>query len=235
MQLLEAKKTPLTEYEAAYALREAWKKLYSSYPANNQLALLWAQSCLECGRWKSMHLYNFGNLKPGKNYPDYYQMFRCSEILNGKEVFFDPPHEQTWFRAYKTMVDGAIDYIEFVSKRPRYLKAWEALKTGDPAKFSHELKVAGYYTASEKKYTDALVKLTSEFLKKADKYIIYKIEEPIELEKVLNVEERKALQSIDTSVDLFSLEYERNFSNDHDNPTIVKRSLLDSVKKFFKF
>lgn len=157
----------ISEGEATYALREAWFRVYGQYPTTNSLALLWAQWALETGRGKAIHNYNFGNLKRGKDDPTDWTMFRCSEILNGREVFFDPPHPQTHFRAYPTAIDGALDYIKFLSKKTRYAKAWEAVKKGDPAEFSHELKVAGYYTANEARYTAIVVKLTEEFKSKA--------------------------------------------------------------------
>ena len=53
----------LDEGEAAYALREAWNRVYNAYPSDNQLAVLWAKSCLETGHWKAIHCYNFGNIK----------------------------------------------------------------------------------------------------------------------------------------------------------------------------
>lgn len=174
-QLVEAKVRQITEEEAAYALREAWKKLYNVYPSIESLALLWSQWALETGRGKSIWCYNFGNIK--KNYkPDDghdWCMFRCSEIINGKNKWFDPPSPQTHFRAYPTMVDGAFDYINFLAKKTRYAKAWEQVKKGNPAAFSHELKVAGYYTANEELYTKGVVKLTEEFKKKADKLLAW--------------------------------------------------------------
>lgn len=169
--LVTDKVTPISEGEATHSLREAWKLLYGNYPSTDSLALLWSQWALETGRGKFIHCYNFGNIKRSKDDPTDWTMFRCSEILNGKEVFFDPPHPQTHFRAYPTAVDGALDYIKFLSQRKRYLKAWEQIKLGDAAAFSHELKVAGYYTASEARYTAMVVKLTLEFKNKVAKLL----------------------------------------------------------------
>lgn len=155
----------ISEGEAAYALREAWKKLYNDYPSVECLALLWAQWALETGRGKAIHCYNFGNIK--RSGDEDYCMYRCNEVIGGKLQWFDPPHRQTHFRAYATAVDGAYDYISFLSKKTRYLKAWEQVKNGDSAAFSHELKVAGYYTADEAMYTKGVVSLTNEFKRKA--------------------------------------------------------------------
>lgn len=163
--LYEDKITKISEGEAAYALRENWKKIYGEYPSLDALALLWAQWALETGRGKAIHCYNFGNIK--RSGTEDYCMFRCNEMIKGKLVWFDPPHKQTWFRAYSSSLDGAFDYLTFLSKRTRYQKAWEALKKGDVYSFSHELKLAGYYTANEEQYTRGLASLAKEFKNKS--------------------------------------------------------------------
>lgn len=161
----------ISEGEAAWALREAWNKLYNDYPSVDSLALLWSQWALETGRGKAIHCYNFGNIKRSND--ENYCMFRCNEILNGKLEWFDPPHKQTWFRAYPSAVDGALDYIMFLSQRKRYQKAWAAIQIGDPALFGHELKVAGYYTADEAHYTKSIVSLTKEFKRKSEEILAW--------------------------------------------------------------
>lgn len=170
-QLIADQVKQISEGEATYALREAWKLLYNQYPSLDSLALLWAQWALETGRGKAIHCYNFGNIK--RSGDEDYCMYRCNEMLNGKWEWFDPPHKQTWFRAYSTAVDGAYDYIKFLSQKTRYQKAWAQVKLGDPAAFSHELKVAGYYTAIEAQYTKGVVKLTTEFKKKAKELLMW--------------------------------------------------------------
>jgi len=175
----------LEEAEAAYALREAWKKIYGQYPSDKSLAVLWAKSALETGRWKIIHCYNFGNIKKlgthrGNDDGHYFTMYRCSEILNGKEVWFDPPHYQTHFRAYKTVEAGAEDYIRFVSQKKRYLKAWQEVINGDPRAYSHELKKAGYYTASESLYTAGVVRLFDSFMKRKDELLSWEPEDKID-------------------------------------------------------
>lgn len=160
-QLIPAQVKQIGEGEAAYALREAWKKLYGDYPSNNSLALMWSQWALETGRGKAIWNYNFGNIK--RSADEDYCMYRCNEDINGKLEWFDPPNKQTWFRSYSTAVDGAYDYIRFLSQKQRYQIAWAAVKAGDPAAFGHALKMAGYYTANEAQYTKGLVSLTNEF------------------------------------------------------------------------
>ena len=205
----------LSEAEATYGLREAWKKIYGNYPNNKQLALLWAQSCLETGRWKVIRNYNFGNIKKKFANPKYkitddghkFTMFATGENLWNNTTkktewhWFEPPHLQTAFRAYGSLVAGAEDYIRFVSQKKRYVKAWAEVLKGDPKAYSHELKVAGYYTAPEELYTKGVVRLTEEFLKKADVLTKYKPEEPQkpseeQIDGLFTDEEKKHIMSI---------------------------------------
>jgi len=174
-QLIPDEVKQISEGEAACALREAWKLLYNQYPSLDSLALLWSQWALETGRGKAIHCYNFGNLK--RSGDEDYCMFRCNENINGKWEWFDPPHKQTWFRAYPTAVDGAFDYVKFLSQKRRYLKAWQAVRLGDAALFGHELKIAGYYTANEIQYTKGLVRLADEFKKKSATMLAWKPKE----------------------------------------------------------
>lgn len=163
-RLIKDKITTLTEEEAAYALNEAWNNLYGYYPHVDSLSILWAQSALETGRWKIIHCYNFGNIKKTEGHD--YCMFRCSEVLNGKNIYFDPPHTQTHFNAYEDATAGATEYLEFISKRPRYKSAWDQVKLGNPNKYCAELRLAGYFTADLISYTKGVVSLVNEFKKK---------------------------------------------------------------------
>ena len=175
-KIIEDKITKITEEEACYYLREVWNKMYNEYPSKDSLALLWAQWALESGRGFFCHCYNWGNIKKVHLPDDGHDwcMFRCNEILNGKAEWFDPPHPQTHFRAYPSPLEGAFDYVNFLANRKRYKPAWEEVKKGDPIAFSHQLKVCGYYTASESLYTKGIVRLTNEFKKKYDKLIQWK-------------------------------------------------------------
>lgn len=170
--LIDDEITTLTQAEAALALKEAWRRFYGYEPKTNSLSLLWAQSALETGRWKIIHCFNFGNIKKRHAHPKYkfitddghdYCMFRCSEVLHGKEEWFDPPHPQTHFRAYHTAIDGALDYLKLVANKERYKKAWSQVLKGDPVQYCAELKKAGYFTASLSLYTKGVVKLSDEF------------------------------------------------------------------------
>ena len=221
----------LSENEAALALRDAWQRYYNNLPNNRQLALLWAQSALETGRWKIIRNNNFGNIKKKHAKPNWnikddghlFTMFATGENLWNQKLgkseyhWFEPPDPQTHFRAYRTATDGAEDYIKFVSQRKRYVKAWQMVLAGDPEGFSHELKVAGYYTASEALYTKGIVRLTNEFLRKAESLLAWKPEilpEPEELEELFTEgEKQEIMDQLGISVKMSIDEYFANTNN----------------------
>jgi hypothetical protein len=196
----------LEEAEAAYALREAWYRVYGEYPSDKSLAVLWAKSALETGRWKSIHCYNFGNIKWNlSSGNDFFTMYACGEevsLAQAQRLVREDPervkivrtytwpngskrasikikenHSWSQFRAYKTAEDGAEDYLRFVSQKKRYAKAWQKVIEGDPKGYSHELKVAGYYTANEASYTRGVVRLFDEFMKRKDELLSWKKDE----------------------------------------------------------
>lgn len=158
-----------TEEEIFYAFKQGVKDVCGRSLPFESLAVLMAHSALETGRWRvGLHRWNFGNIRA---YPDrlkddeYFTMFKCSEILKGKEVFFEPPHPNSIFRAFTSRKEGIQHHLKFLMKK-RYKKAWEMVLAGNATGYSHELRAAGYYTANEKRYTKTLVKLTLEYLNK---------------------------------------------------------------------
>lgn len=196
-KFLSATKTTLSEAEGARALAIAWKRIYGTEPSYRTLAVLWAKACLETGRFKSMWCYNFGNIKRKQNDEvNLFTMYECGEEVSleqaQKLVAEDPEHVRivrtytwpngskrasvnikpghTWsqFTSHRLPEDGAEFYIRFVSQNTRYAKAWQKVIAGDPIGYSHELKVAGYYTAPEAQYTAGVVRLFNEFIKRKD-------------------------------------------------------------------
>lgn len=66
--------------------------------------------------------------------------------------------DQLW-RKYPTLNDAVRDYWDFLGpgqNRGRYLEARNALEAGDVTAFARELKKAGYYTADQTEYTQAI-------------------------------------------------------------------------------
>jgi hypothetical protein len=168
--------TPLTEAEATYYLKTAWKKIYGIYPGTNSLALLWAQSAGETGRWRLLRCNNWGNIKKRADWR--WTSYDAGEVLNGKHQMFYPYHPQTHFAAWESPLDGAEAYIRFLSQRKRYAKAWLEVVIGDPVAYCVELKKAGYFTADLAHYTRGVVSLTNEFKRKADVLLAFEPPKP---------------------------------------------------------
>ncbi len=152
--------TPVTPNEVFGALQSAWQRQFGALPQRSSLLVLLAQWALETGRGKSMHCFNLGNVKSGGQAGDWC-FFRCNEIIKGKVVWFDPDDAACRFRAFKTLEDGARDYLQTLHNR--FTKAWPAVLEGAPADFSHLLRKQNYYTANEAQYTGTLVALFKEF------------------------------------------------------------------------
>lgn len=162
--LIPDKLTQMSKEDAIVAFYQAYCQVVGDEPKDKALAILVAQSCLETGWWKSIHNFNFGNIKAGSTYEGYYCQYRCNEIINGHIEWFDPPHPQTNFRAYLSAGAGATEHMAFLSKRAHYAKAWAAALSGDPTAYVKELKAAGYFTASLDPYLQAVVSLVNTFL-----------------------------------------------------------------------
>jgi hypothetical protein len=177
--------------EASLALRAALRSADGAYPEPETLALALAKTALETGRWQSIWNGNFGNVKAGETYAGNFTCITLNEVIGGKVVWFAPEgqlaaaprpgmtnsivgqryvvpdgHPQTRMRAYANRFDGAGQYVDFLSKLPRYAKAWQRLLAGDPVGFVHELAAARYFTADETTYRNTVVKLHAEFLGK---------------------------------------------------------------------
>lgn len=163
--LIPDKLTPCEPMQVARAFRAALETVTGVTPSNAHLAILVGHSALETGRWKSIHCWNFGNVKASATYEWFYTQYRCNEVINGKLEWFDPPHPQCNFRAFTSIDAGALDHIRFLSQSKRYAAAWEAAKSGDPARFVTALKAAGYFTADEGPYKRAVVSLFNEYLR----------------------------------------------------------------------
>jgi flagellum-specific peptidoglycan hydrolase FlgJ len=166
MKIIKAKKTPLQKHQVIQLFREALNDFMpeKTQPTNEMLAILLAQVHLETGGYKSMWNYNFGNAKVPKNYDGYVQMFRCSEIINGKEEWFDPPHIQTHFKAFLSAQDGLLDHLRLLANN-RYFNAWISAVEGRREDFINELHKNGYFTASLKLYQSVHKKLYEMYLK----------------------------------------------------------------------
>jgi hypothetical protein len=152
--------TPLDASEAGRVLFAAYAVLAGKQPTDAVGALLLAQSALETGNWQKIHNYNFGNIRARADYPQIVQ-FRCSEVLNGIEQFFDPPDPHCNFRAYSNASDGALDYMKVLHSQPHW---WQGLHTGDPSAYVDALATPPkYFTANPATYKRTLTALFNQF------------------------------------------------------------------------
>jgi hypothetical protein len=169
-QYLQAILTASSPEEVFYFLKMGAKNyLKINLPIKSILVLL-SHTALETGRFRyGMYNFNFGNIRAnvGKLKPnEFFTLYKCSEILNNKEVWFYPPDPNCSFRAFRTLEEGMAHHLSFLAK-PRYAKAWQKVIIGDPAGYSLALHDCGYYTASPALYTRGLVRLAQEYEGKA--------------------------------------------------------------------
>jgi hypothetical protein len=155
-------KTEVSEAQMAQAIIDAWKKLFGSNPAKEQVSMILAQNALETGNRKAMWNNNVGNLTTdGKSKLDYFDDLSTSEQVS----------PGSWkkmnlkYRSYPTLSDGVADYLNLLSKSHNYANAWDKIVHPDPEAFSKALKAGGYYTANEAPYTKALTSLFSKYNK----------------------------------------------------------------------
>lgn len=178
-QELTAEKTVVPREEVLRALWGAWLACFGEVPKKESIWILLSQWALETGWGKSMWNFNLGNVKSrdGDGYD--YCFFACNEIFktsvaqsyqkNNPDtakitanradgtsiIWFYPKHPACRFRAFRTLLDGAVDHLSIVHKR--FSRSWPAVLAGDPAQYSHMLRAQGYYTADEAQYTKTLV------------------------------------------------------------------------------
>src|SRR3954462_11037643 len=168
--LIPEKLTQLEAADVARAFRAAFVRSFAHEPSARTLAILMAQSALESGRWRSLHCYNFANVKASETYEGLYCLYRCNEIIDGKVEWFDPPNPQCRFRAFEDADSGAYAYLVFLL-RPRFKPAWDKAIEGDPIGFVGALKEHGFFTAAEEPYRRAVVSLMSEYSSKIPKWL----------------------------------------------------------------
>lgn len=166
--VLTDKLTPMSPDEAAKAISEAYKIVTGSKPSAQILGLMLAQWALETGNGKFIHHYNYGNAKATKN-SGFTTYFRCSEILNGVEQFFDPPDPHCHFAAYPSAIEGAIAFVNLLKNRENW---WKGLQTGTPQGFVKGLSTQpyAYFTANVSLYEKVLTERYGKYIEVAKHY-----------------------------------------------------------------
>jgi hypothetical protein len=162
----------LTTTEAIDAFKKGYTKFMGTEPKRETLALLVAQSALETGWWKAgLHCWNFGNTRcqPDKlEDEEYFTMFKCSEIIKGKEIFYYPPDPASVFQGFKTCEDGIRHHIKFLTFKDRYRAAWHQIIVGDPEQYVVELFKAGYFTANLELYKKTVISIYGKIISQID-------------------------------------------------------------------
>lgn len=185
------KVTPLPFEQAAQAMRASLRnEIGGVAPSTAMLGLALAKCALETGRWRSIHCFNWGNIKAGEKYAGMYCCFELNEVLGDKVVWFsplgrldkkggkvvaeaiaDPPgHPQTRMRAHENVFTGADAYVDFMVRGSsgRFKPAFEKMRTGDAVGMVHLMKVAGYFTAPEADYARGVLSMQREFMLKLE-------------------------------------------------------------------
>lgn len=153
--------TPITPAQAAKALSDGYKIVTGKRPAKNVMQLLVGQSAFETENWHAIHNYNFGNKKASSGDRNW-QYFRCSEIVDGQEVFYDPPAWQCRFAAYRSAAEGGAAYIQLLKEHTNW---WNGLHSGTPEGFVQGLTMrpGAYFTASPSVYLNGLMKRMNDY------------------------------------------------------------------------
>ena len=165
--VLTDKLTPMAPDEAAKAISEGYKIVTGRKPTAKILGLMLAQWALETGNGKSIHHFNYGNGKATKN-NGFTTYFRCSEIINGQEQFFNPPDPHCHFAAYPSAIEGAIAFVNLLKSRENW---WKGLHTGTPEGFVKGLSQPfAYFTANVTLYQNVLTERFGKYFDVAKQY-----------------------------------------------------------------
>ncbi len=130
------------------ALGRAHKELTGREAPAAMLDVLTAHVSHETASGDKMYNYNFGGIK-GTSPDGLTARYKTHEFFRGKKTRI-----VDGFRAYRTLDDGARDYLTFL--QGRYGEAYAKAEAGDVNGFSHALKKRGYYTAPVDTYARAV-------------------------------------------------------------------------------
>lgn len=151
---VEAQRTRASMPEIKTAIGRAYQSLYGRPPSKPMLDTLTAQAALETGRGESMFNYNFGGIK-GTSPTGETAHYKTREVVDGKSI-----HVVDGFRAYRSLEDGAKDFVALLSRR--YAPALERAEVGDVTGYAEKLRASGYYTAPVSEYSAGLTRIVGE-------------------------------------------------------------------------
>ena len=145
---VEPKRTQVSQAEIRDAIARAHSEVTGRAASGPTLEVLTAQASLETACGGRMYNYNFGGIK-GSGPTGETAKLRTHEVLGGKDVEI-----RDGFRAYRTLDEGATDYVRLM--KDRFPGAMAQAERGDVDGFAKALKQSGYYTAAEKDYASGL-------------------------------------------------------------------------------
>jgi len=141
-------RTPVSRADLRSAIGRAYVRVTGKAASSTLLDNLTAQASLETGGGAQMYNYNFGGIK-GSSPTGQTAECLTHEVVGGKEITV-----RQGFRAYGSIDAGAEDYVHVLRKN--FGVALGKAELADAGGFAHALKQAGYYTASESDYANAL-------------------------------------------------------------------------------
>ncbi len=147
---VEAHRTATSMVEVRAALARALQSATGRAPSARTVDVLAAQVSLETAHGSQMFNFNFGGIK-GSSPAGESASYMTHEVLGGQTVEL-----QQGFRAYRTIDEGARDYVSVL--RTRFPAAYTQALHGDVSGFAHALKQAHYYTAPENEYAAGLAR-----------------------------------------------------------------------------
>lgn len=153
-------KTPVAVPDLVKSFIKFWQKTYNVLPTKETVLTMVAQFCHESGTGSHVYNYNLCNIKArdkANATVEYMALKGVWEIVNGKRVEVPPTNPSSWFRSFPTLDAGAEFYCNFLRNSNRYKLAWKQVEAGNPTQFAHELRVAGFYTDFEEKYTKGVM------------------------------------------------------------------------------
>lgn len=115
------------------------------------LDTLTAQAALETGSGQKMYNFNFGGIK-GASPLGETARYKTREVVDGKDI-----HIVDGFRSYRSLDDGARDFVSLLSRR--YAGALSKADQGDTVGYAQSLKESGYFTAPASEYASGLTRL----------------------------------------------------------------------------
>lgn len=145
---VEPQRTSVSRADLRESIGRAYAKVTGKPATGEVLDVLVAHASLETASGSHMYNFNFGGIK-GRGPDGATARCRTHEVLNGKDVVI-----RDGFRAYKTLDEGAVDYVRLM--RDRFSGAVARAEQGDVDGFAHALKQANYYTADERAYATGL-------------------------------------------------------------------------------